>query len=119
VLRKVFCRVGEAELGSAQPTEPTSLASVGCTHPTAGKPAFSTGSEAVSHTAVLAWHAAKLVLTASDPTGFLVSELGTGCQERLLSYFLPKSRGSRRRNRGAPFSRRVSAKCVLHPQNVF
>ena len=32
VLRKVFCRVGEAELGSAQPTEPTSLASVGCTH---------------------------------------------------------------------------------------
>jgi len=45
--------VGEAEFGSAQPTEPTSLASVGCTHPTGGKPALSTGSEAVSHTAVL------------------------------------------------------------------
>ena len=40
--RKVFCRAGEAQLVSAQPTEPTSLASVGCTHPIGGKPAFST-----------------------------------------------------------------------------
>jgi hypothetical protein len=45
VLRKVFCRVGKAELGSAQPTEPRSLASVGCTQPTGGKPSFSTGSQ--------------------------------------------------------------------------